>query len=98
MENQNEAKTNALGRTERSTHKENLVGKGILGGMVAVDLISGKEIKVAPGKMTHDQRLHLWTHQEEIVGKVVKYRSMDKGVKDQPRFARWIDFRSERDM
>lgn len=31
-ENQNEAKKNALGRTERSSHKANKVGKGNLGG------------------------------------------------------------------
>ncbi len=98
MENQNEAKVNELGRTERSSHKANLVGKGMLGGMIAKDIETGMEINVGPGKMSHDLRKHLWLHPEEIIGKVIKYRSMDKGVKDKPRFPRWIDFRSERDM
>ena len=48
--------------------------------------------------MTHDQRKYYWLHQDEIVGKIIKYKSMDKGVKDLPRFARYIDIRSERDM
>jgi DNA ligase-1 len=98
MENQNEAKVNELGRTERSSHKENLVPKGMLGGMIAKCLVTGIEINVGPGKMTHDQRKYYWLHQDEIIGKIIKYKSMDKGVKDLPRFPRFIDIRSERDM
>ncbi len=98
MENQNEAKVNELGRTERSSHKENLVGKGMLGGMICKDIETGLEINVGPGKMKHSEREYFWLHQEEILGKIIKYRSMDKGVKDLPRFPRFIDFRSERDM
>lgn len=98
MENQNEAKVNELGRTERSSHKENLVPKGMLGGMIGKCLVTGLEINIGPGKMTHEQRKHCWLHQEEIIGKIITYKSMDKGVKDLPRFPRFIDFRSERDM
>lgn len=98
MENQNEAKVNELGRTERSSHKENLVPKGMLGGMIGKCLVTGLEINIGPGKMTHEQRKHYWLHQEEIIGKIITYKSMDKGVKDLPRFPRFIDFRSERDM
>lgn len=98
MENQNEAKVNELGRTERSSHKENLVPKGMLGGMIGKCLVTGLEINIGPGKMTHDQRKYYWLHQDEIIGKIIKYKSMDKGVKDLPRFPRFIDFRSERDM
>lgn len=98
MENQNEAKVNELGHTERSSHKENLVPKGMLGGMIGKCLVTGLEINIGPGKMTHDQRKYYWLHQGEIVGKIIKYKSMDKGVKDLPRFPRFIDFRSERDM
>ena len=36
--------------------------------------------------------------EDEIVGKIITYKSMDKGVKDLPRCARYIDSRSERDM
>lgn len=34
MHNANEAKTNALGHTERSMHKENMIGRGDLGALV----------------------------------------------------------------
>lgn len=98
MENQNEATINELGRTQRSTHQENLVGKGMIGGLVCKCLETGLQINVGPGKMKHDKRLYYWLHQDEIIGKIIKYKSMDKGVKDLPRFPRFIDFRSERDM
>lgn len=98
MENQNEAKVNELGHTQRSTHQENLVGKGMVGGLVARCLTTGLQINVGPGKMKHDMREYYWLHQDEIIGKIIKYKSMDKGVKDLPRFPRFIDFRSERDM
>lgn len=98
MENKNEVKINELGHTERSSHKENLVPKGMLGGMIGKCLVTGLEINIGPGKMTHDQRKHYWLYQDEIVGKIIKYKSMDKGVKDLPRFPRFITFRSERDM
>lgn len=98
MENQNEAKVNEIGRTQRSTHQENLVGKGMVGGLVARCLATGLQINVGPGKMKHDMREYYWLHQDEIIGKIIKYKSMDKGVKDLPRFPRFIDFRSERDM
>lgn len=97
MENQNEAKTNELGRTERSSHKENKVGKGMVGMLVCWDDVLG-EIDVGAGKMTHDERTHFWNNPEEIVGKFIKYRSMDAGVKDKPRFARYISIRAESDM
>ena len=99
MENQNEVTINELGRTEISSHKENSSApKGMVGGMIAKCLVTGLKINVGPGKMTHDKRKYYWLHQDEIVGKIIKYKSMDKGVKDLPRFARYIDIRSERDM
>ena len=90
MENQNEAKVNELGRTERSSHKENKVGKGMVGMLVCIDETTGIEIDVGAGKMTHEERTHFWNHPEEMVGHFIKYRSMDVGVKDKPRFARYI--------
>lgn len=98
QENLNEAKINELGHTERSSHKENKVGKGMVGMLVCVDLESGIEIDVGAGKLTHEERIHYWNHPEEMVGQFIKYRSMDKGVKDKPRFARYICKRTESDI
>lgn len=97
MENQNEAKTNELGRTERSSHKENLVGKGMVGMLVCWDDVYG-EIDVGAGKMTHEERIFYWNNSALLVDKFIKYRSMDVGIKDKPRFARYISIRAESDM
>lgn len=98
MENRNEAKVNELGRTERSSHKENLVGKGMIGMLVCKDLVTGMEIDVGAGKMTHEERTYYFNNPGEIVGKYIKYRSMDSGVKDKPRFPRYMSLRAESDM
>jgi len=98
MENLNEAKVNELGHTERSSHKENKVGKGMVGMLQCEDLTTGMLIDVGAGKMTHEEREYYWKNPSEIVGKLVKYRSMDVGIKSAPRFARYICIRSEEDM
>lgn len=98
LENQNEAKVGLLGRTERSSHKENKVGKGMVGMLVCRDLETGMEIDVGAGKLTHEERTFYWNNPDDMVGQYVKYRSMDSGVKDKPRFARYICKRAESDM
>lgn len=98
MENQNEAETNALGRTQRSAHKENLVGKGMVGTLVCRDIGTGKTIRVGPGKLTHRDRIHYWFNPEEIVGEAIKYCSLDTGVKNKPRQARFISLRAKSDL
>lgn len=98
MENQNEAKVNALGRTERSSHQENKVGKGMIGMIEMEDCATGLEFNCGPGKMTHAERIYYWQHPEELLDQLGKYRSMDVGVKDAPRFARWICLRNKSDI
>jgi DNA ligase 1 len=97
MENQNEAKTNALGRTERSSQKANLVGKGTLGGFDVRDLKTGVEFQVGGG-FTADQRKQFWKERNELIGKIVKYKHFPVGVKDKPRFPVFIGFRDKADM
>ncbi len=97
QKNNNEAKVNALGRTERSSHKENLVPNGMVGRLVCKDVESGQIINIMPGKMKHKERLHYFQHPEELVGQYIKYRSTDTGVKDAPRFGRYICIRSKED-
>lgn len=101
-ENLNEKKTNSLGRTERSSHKENKVGKGMLGGFIATDVASGKEIRVPAGAMKHDERVTVWedwlASPSLVTGRGFKYTSLDFGTIDQPRQARWISWRAAEDM
>jgi ATP-dependent DNA ligase len=98
MENQNEAKTNELGHTERSSHKENKVGKGMVGMLQCKDCETGMLIDIGAGCMTHEERIFYWNNPDKIVGEPIKYRSMDVGVKDKPRFARFISIRAKEDM
>lgn len=95
--NTNEAKTNALGRTERSSAKAGLVGKGIVGGFRVVDVLTKREFDVAPGAMTHGERAYWWIHREEAKGKILTYRCMEHGSLDAPRFTRFMRWRGATD-
>lgn len=97
-QNNNEAKTNSLGRTERSSHKENKVGNGMVGTVLAVDVLSGAAIRLGPGSLTHEQRIAMFNDPTLLVGHPAKYRSLDTGVKDAPRHARFVTLRSRQDM
>jgi DNA ligase-1 len=96
--NLNEAKINELGYTERSSHQANKVGKGMIGMLQCRDIESGMLINVGAGKLTHDEREYYWNNTEQIVGKMIKYRSLDTGTKDGvPRHARYLSIRDESD-
>lgn len=98
MENQNEATTNALGRTERSSHKENKVGKGMIGTFLATDTATGQPVRLGPGSSTHAQRVEWFNNPEQIVGWPAEYASLDTGVKDAPRQARFVRRREKYDL
>ena len=110
QQNMNEATTNELGRTERSSHKENLVGKQTLGAIVGtlvndltdysgnVVAVAGTEVTIATGSLTDKQCKELWDNPEEIVNQLVEFEYCNFGLKDKPRFAQFKRIRSERDM
>ena len=110
MQNNNQAKVNELGRTERSSHKENLVGKGTLGAIVGTlynDLLDykgkvvatkGTEITIATGSLTEKEKLDLWNNPDKIVGQLVTFSYMSYGLKDNARFAQFESIRSFVDM
>lgn len=92
--NLNEAKTNALGRTERSTSKEGKVAGGTLGAIQVRDLISGQEFSIGGG-FTAEARDLLWAQKETLVGRIVTYKSVTIGVVDAPRFPVFQRFRED---
>jgi DNA ligase-1 len=100
MENLNEAKTNELGHTERSTHQENLVPKGMVGAMIVHYEENGETHveTIGAGKMKHDERIHYWNNPDELIGQYVKFRSLATGEKDKLRQARFISIRAKEDM
>lgn len=97
-ENQNEAKVNELGNTERSTHKANMVPKGMIGALWLRDIHSGDEVKVGAGKLNHEDRKLYFEKPELIIGGLVKYAFLATGQKDAPRHPRYISHRAWEDM
>jgi DNA ligase-1 len=95
MHNGNEATTNELGRTQRSSHKENKTGKGTLGGLVLRALngpCEGIEFRCGTG-FDANLRKTLWDCQAALPGSVAKVKSFPVGVKDKPRHPVWLGWR-----
>ena len=97
MHNANEAKRNELGHLERSSHKAGKVGKQVLGALLVKDLKTGVEFDIGTG-FTAEQRQLLWAQGDNLMGKVVKYKSQPTGVKEKPRFPVFLGFRDKVDM
>jgi DNA ligase-1 len=97
-ENLNEAKVNELGHTERSTHKANMVPKGMIGAMWLKDIHSDEEVKVGAGKLNHEQRKLYFEQPQLILGDLVKYAFLATGKKDAPRHPRYISHRAWEDI
>ena len=86
-ENQNIAQVNALGQTFRTSHQENKVGKGMIGSFLC--LWRDIEILVSAGELSHDERREIW-ETGGWIGKTITFKSMSYGMKDKPRFARYV--------
>src|SRR5690606_27777905 len=84
MHNANEATKDELGYTKRSTHADGKVPMGTLGALKVRDLTTGIEFSIGTG-YTAAQRRKLWDARDTLVGKVVKYKHFEGGVKDAPR-------------
>jgi DNA ligase-1 len=109
-ENRNEAQTNELGRTFRTSHQANKVPNGMVGtvvGTILEDVLiggevlfaKGQDVTVSAGCMTHDQRRAWWEDGGRQLNAVVsKAKFFPKGIKDKPRFATWQGFRLREDM
>lgn len=97
MYNGNEAQTNELGRTKRSTAASGLSGKGTMGALHVRDLESGVDFHIGTG-FTAAQRQEAWDRRPELLGGFVKYKYFPVGVKDKPRHPVFLGFRDARDM
>ena len=100
MENTNTAKKDALGHTERSSHKAGMVGKDTLGGFDVRGIngdFKGVEFRV-PGNTTDLLQKKYWKNRKNLIGKIIKYKYFPKGVKDKPRLPIFLGFRDKRDM
>lgn len=98
MHNANEAKTNELGRTKRSSSKEGLVPAGVLGAFV-LRLPSGVVFNCGSG-LNDAQRKHWWTAEEKakLGGRLVKFKYQAHGTDVAPRSPIFLGIRDERDL
>jgi DNA ligase-1 len=99
MTNNNAATTNALGRTERSSHKANLVGKDTLGALVCMNdiLWPGQTFNIGTG-FTDADRTHIWARRPAYLNRNVKFKYQKIGTQDKPRIPSFIGFRDIRDL
>ena len=97
LHNANEATTDELGHTKRSSHKANMIPDNTLGAFHVKDIHTGQEFKVATG-MDDAMRKMIWDSRESYIGKLVKYKYQPAGQKDLPRFPVFLGFRHKDDL
>ncbi len=95
-ENQNVAKTNKLGRTERSSHQENMIAQETAGSLL-VELSNGKQFSIGTG-MDDTTRQDLWNRSAAIIGTKVKFKYQELSADGIPRFPVFLGLRSDDDL
>jgi DNA ligase-1 len=95
--NTNAAKTNELGRTERSTAKEGMVALDTMGSLI---LCTSKGDTFSCGSgMTDAIRVDLWERRETLMGQLAKVKYFDVGTGYKtPRFPIYIAIRHKDDL
>jgi len=97
MHNTNEATTNELGGTKRSSAKAGLVPAGTAGGVIV--LWRGKEIKLGFGPgITDAIKQEWWDNRDELSRRTITFRYQELSAKGIPRFGKMIGFRHEDDI
>jgi DNA ligase-1 len=109
--NTNEAKTNSLGRTERSSSKAGLVPNGEIGTIIGhfledvIHPFNGRKLfeanvpfEFGTGKMTVKDAKYYFEHPDEFINRIAKVKHLAHGVKDRPRMGTFVSFRLPQDM
>ena len=100
MHNTNEAKTNELGRTKRSSAKAGKVGKGVMGAVqirVLNGPFAGKEFALGTG-FSDEQRKQIWDEWPRAKGLCVSFHYQFVGGYDLPRIASFRRFRPRHEI
>ena len=92
--NGNAATTDALGHTERSTHKAGLTAGGTLGALVVQADGWPEPFRIGTG-FDAAARLDIWTRREALLGQRLKFKHQAIGAKDAPRFPVFLGGRPE---
>jgi ATP-dependent DNA ligase len=82
QENMNAPTSDAYGHTKRSSHKENKVGKGTLGVIIAY--YNGQTIRIGSG-WSDKEGLAMWKSRWSLEGKKVTFKFHNHGIKNKPR-------------
>lgn len=94
MMNFNEAKTNELGRTERSSAKDGLVGKNTLGALEC-RLDNGVEFSIGTG--LHDELRHKLWNDDKLIGSLVTFKYQRFGPNGAPLLPVFKSIRHQHD-
>jgi DNA ligase-1 len=109
--NGNVAKTNTLGRTERSSAKAGMIPNGQVGsiqGTMLKDFFDpvtkkllfpkGLPITVGSGEMSVEEATFYFERSDKIISHIVTFKHMTHGVKDLPRFPTYKSHRLALDL
>ena len=95
MHNANELEYDERGYAKRSSHQENQIGRGDLGALIVE--ANGVEFKIGTG-FDDETCARMWADRDNLLGKLVKYKSTPIGVKDKPRHPSFLGMRHEDDL
>jgi DNA ligase-1 len=102
QKNTNKLEKDERGYAKRSSHKAGKVDLEELGGFKVRDTKTKIVFDCGPGVLTQEERRRLWKKRHLLLdqagGKVIKYRFQPAGVKDKPRFPRFVGWRSRVDF
>lgn len=110
QKNENAAKTNTLGRTERSSAQAGMVPNGQVGsiqGTLVADVkdhlgntmfAAGLEVTAGSGEMSVAEATDYFANPHRLVGHIAKVKHMTFGAKDLPRFPTFMSIRMAEDM
>lgn len=95
--NTNEATTNELGRTKRSSAKAGLVQKESMGKLVVQSKKWPKSFEIGTG-FTAEDRANMWRDRDSLVGCFAKFSYVTAGGYDVPRHCTFRGIRAPEDM
>lgn len=97
MHNDNVAKKNELGLTERSTKKENKRPSGKMGKLIVECPDFDQTFKIGTG-FTDQERKDIWKQGEDLIGQKVKFKYQEAGTYVRPRSPVFLGFRNDIDL
>lgn len=95
LHNDNEAETDLLGHTVRSSKKIGMIPAAMLGSLILYDEKLDKEFNVGSG-FTKEQRIEIWKNQKKYMGQMVTYTYQELSAKGVPRFPVFKNFRYDK--